>query len=169
MPLTKKGKKIMSAMRKQYGKKEGEKVFYASKNKGTIKGVDMPEVGGKSFGYGKKGKAAAKKYAKKHGLKVKKKKNPGYYAESTVAEKINRVLSSILSERHGEGHQFSKQRTKSGMKVSGRHDPRAQQATQASARNRAMKDPEGVDPDSGMPRQRITARGPKRPRFKRYS
>ena len=55
------------------------------------------------------------------------------------------------------------------MKVSGRHDPRAQQATQASARNRAMKDPEGVDPDSGMPRQRITARGPKRPRFKRYS
>ena len=165
MPLTKKGKKIMSAMRKQYGKKEGEKVFYASKNKGTIKGVDMPEVGGKSFGYGKKGKAAAKKYAKKHGLKVKKKKNPGYYAESTVAEKINRVLSSIL----GEGHQFSRQKTKSGMKVSGRHDPRAQQATRASGRNRAMKDPEGVDPDSGMPRQRITARSKKKSPFKRYS
>jgi len=30
----------MKAMRKQYGKKEGESVFYASKNKGTIKGVD---------------------------------------------------------------------------------------------------------------------------------
>jgi hypothetical protein len=40
MPLTPKGKKIMKAMRKQYGKKEGESVFYASKNKGTIKGVD---------------------------------------------------------------------------------------------------------------------------------
>lgn len=30
----------MKAMRKQYGKNEGESVFYASKNKGTIKGVD---------------------------------------------------------------------------------------------------------------------------------
>lgn len=40
MPLTPKGRKIMKAMRKQYGKKEGESVFYASKNKGTIEGVD---------------------------------------------------------------------------------------------------------------------------------
>ncbi len=29
----------MRAMKAQYGSKEGEKVFYASKNKGTIKGV----------------------------------------------------------------------------------------------------------------------------------
>lgn len=39
MPMTKKGKKIMSAMKKEYGAKEGEKVFYASANKGTITGV----------------------------------------------------------------------------------------------------------------------------------
>lgn len=39
MPLTKKGEKIKSAMQKEYGKKAGEKVFYASENKGTIKGV----------------------------------------------------------------------------------------------------------------------------------
>mgnify|MGYP003110535173 CR=1 FL=1 len=39
MPLTTKGKKIMKAMKKQYGK-EAEAVFYASKNKGVIKGVD---------------------------------------------------------------------------------------------------------------------------------
>ena len=39
MPLTTKGKKIMKAMKKQYGKK-AEEVFYASKNKGVIKGVD---------------------------------------------------------------------------------------------------------------------------------
>lgn len=31
----------------------------------------MPEVNGKHFSYTKKGKAAAKKYAKKHGKKVK--------------------------------------------------------------------------------------------------
>ena len=40
MPLTEKGKKIMRAMKAQYGSKEGERVFYASKNKGTIKGVE---------------------------------------------------------------------------------------------------------------------------------
>ena len=40
MPLTKKGKKIKKSMEKQYGKKRGEQVFYASKNKGTIKGVE---------------------------------------------------------------------------------------------------------------------------------
>jgi len=40
MPLTAKGKKIMKSMTKQYGKKKAEEVFYASKNKGTIKGVD---------------------------------------------------------------------------------------------------------------------------------
>jgi|TARA_Y100000004_G_C8707961_1_gene324608 hypothetical protein len=40
MPLTDKGKKIMKSMKKQYGKKKAEAVFYASKNKGKIKGVD---------------------------------------------------------------------------------------------------------------------------------
>jgi len=40
MPLTKKGKKIKAAMLEKYGKKRGEAVFYASRNKGTIKGVD---------------------------------------------------------------------------------------------------------------------------------
>lgn len=39
MPLTKKGAKIKKAMMKEYGKKKGETVFYASANKGTIKGV----------------------------------------------------------------------------------------------------------------------------------
>ena len=40
MPLTKKGSKIMGAMRKTYGSKKGEQVFYASKNTGKISGVD---------------------------------------------------------------------------------------------------------------------------------
>jgi len=39
MPLTKKGEKIKKAMEKQYGKKRGDRVFYAAENKGTIKGV----------------------------------------------------------------------------------------------------------------------------------
>ena len=33
-------KKLLNlSMKKQYGKKRGEKIFYASKNKGVIKGV----------------------------------------------------------------------------------------------------------------------------------
>jgi len=40
MPLTKKGKKVMAAMKASYGAKKGEKVFYASRNKGVIKGVE---------------------------------------------------------------------------------------------------------------------------------
>lgn len=39
MPLTKKGEKIKGAMEKHYGKKKGKQVFYASANKGRIKGV----------------------------------------------------------------------------------------------------------------------------------
>lgn len=40
MPLTTKGKKIKAAMQKEYGKKKGEKVFYASANKGKITKVE---------------------------------------------------------------------------------------------------------------------------------
>jgi hypothetical protein len=39
MPKTKKGKKILRSMRKTYGSKKGEQVFYASENAGTISGV----------------------------------------------------------------------------------------------------------------------------------
>lgn len=42
MPLTEKGKKIKASMKKQYGAKKGEEVFYASQNKGTVKGTHKP-------------------------------------------------------------------------------------------------------------------------------
>ena len=45
MPLTAKGQKILKNMKKEYGGKKGTSVFYASANKGRIKGV-----------HGKKGK-----------------------------------------------------------------------------------------------------------------
>ena len=54
MPLTNKGKKIMKSMKGQYGKKEGEKVFYASRNKGTIKGVEKANKGKLMRGKNKK-------------------------------------------------------------------------------------------------------------------
>ena len=48
MPLNEKCKKIMKSMRKQYGKKRGETIFYASKNKGTIKGVEKRKTRSKN-------------------------------------------------------------------------------------------------------------------------
>jgi hypothetical protein len=47
VPLTAKGRKIRSAMTRQYGKERGERVFYASKNKGVIKGVDRSKKKGR--------------------------------------------------------------------------------------------------------------------------
>ena len=44
MPLNEKGKKIMKYMKKQYGTKQEEAVFYASKNKGKIKGVEKKKT-----------------------------------------------------------------------------------------------------------------------------
>lgn len=39
MPLTSKGRKVKRAMTRHYGKKKGERVFYASEKKGKLKGV----------------------------------------------------------------------------------------------------------------------------------
>jgi len=64
MPLNKKGKKIKRAMQKQYGKKKGEKVFYAMENSGKLRkvtkargGMDasQPDFGGGTPGPGDTG------------------------------------------------------------------------------------------------------------------
>jgi hypothetical protein len=47
MPLTKKGTKVLSAMRKEYGSKKGTSVFYASINKGKVKGAERRGSGRK--------------------------------------------------------------------------------------------------------------------------
>jgi hypothetical protein len=47
MPLTRKGTKVLSAMRKEYGAKKGTRVFYASVNKGTVKGAERRGGGGR--------------------------------------------------------------------------------------------------------------------------
>lgn len=44
MPLTSKGTEIKANMEKEYGSKKGEEVFYASRNKGTIAGVDKADA-----------------------------------------------------------------------------------------------------------------------------
>lgn len=44
MPLTAKGETILAGMKGQYGEEKGARVFYASKNVGTITGVDTDEA-----------------------------------------------------------------------------------------------------------------------------
>jgi len=39
MPLNKKGKKILTSMKKQYGTKKGKSVFYAMEHSGKLKSV----------------------------------------------------------------------------------------------------------------------------------
>jgi hypothetical protein len=46
MPLNAKGEKIKSAMEKEYGSEKGKRVFYASENKGTIKGIKKHDRSG---------------------------------------------------------------------------------------------------------------------------
>jgi hypothetical protein len=41
MPLNRKGRTILTAMKEKYGPKKGEEVFYKSLNAGRIKGVEM--------------------------------------------------------------------------------------------------------------------------------
>ena len=53
MPLTTKGQKIMSSMKRTYGGKKGEQVFYATANSGKIKNVEEKAKGGK-VGKGRK-------------------------------------------------------------------------------------------------------------------
>lgn len=45
MPLSKKGEKILAAMIRQYGEEKGKRTFHASRNKGTIKGVEKAAEG----------------------------------------------------------------------------------------------------------------------------
>jgi len=40
MPITKKGAKILSAMKKEYGAKKGEAVYFASIVKGKVRGAE---------------------------------------------------------------------------------------------------------------------------------
>lgn len=41
MPLSFKGRKIKKAMEREYGKKKGDSVFYASENAGKFRGLKL--------------------------------------------------------------------------------------------------------------------------------
>ena len=83
MPLTPKGQKIKSAMTKKYGEKKGEDIFYASANKGTIKGVAKKQ---KLKAGGSVGKAGSKAKPK---TKSKSRVNEaGNYTKPTMRKRL---------------------------------------------------------------------------------
>ena len=83
MPLTTKGKKIKAAMTKKYGEKKGEDIFYASANKGTVKGVAQ---GQKLKAGGSVGKAGSK--AKSKAQSKSRVNEAGNYTKPTMRKRL---------------------------------------------------------------------------------
>jgi hypothetical protein len=95
MPLTKKGQKIKKSMEESYGKKRGEQVFYASKNKGVISEVEkkyakgggvrkpdnMPARNKKNFRSTESGAGMTEA-----GVKAYRRANPGSKLQTAVTE-----------------------------------------------------------------------------------
>ena len=73
----------------------------------------MPQVGKKHFGYGPKGKAAAKKEAKRTGKKVVHKKNPGYIVAHTTYKRFASVLFEDAKKKAEDADALRKARVDS--------------------------------------------------------
>lgn len=91
MPLNKKGKKILKSMKEQYGS-DADKVFYSSKNKGTIKNVEK-KMGGGSSG-GKRSGPPPLSGPNPQGLKVKKASSGSLMAFSPLGSLLSNSQSA---------------------------------------------------------------------------
>ena len=100
MPLTTKGATIKAAMQKQYGKKRGEDVFYASANKGTIKGVAKGQKLKAGGSVGKAGKQAKSKTKSKSRVN-----EAGNYTKPGLRERLFKKLKE--SSKGGNPGQWS--------------------------------------------------------------
>lgn len=122
MPLTKKGQKIMRSMKEQYGPERGEEVFYASRNKGAIKGVEKFARGGsvakKSFpDLNKDGKVTKADVLKGRGVKGFE-KGGAVRGARVPMEPDEETMKKIEAEQAEKG--VSKTQTKIEDKASGR-------------------------------------------------
>jgi hypothetical protein len=115
MPLNKKGKKILKSMKEQYGS-DAEKVFYSSKNKGTIKNVEKKMGGGLSGG--KRSGPPPLSGPNPQGLKVAKAKYgllfavPDLFERSQTARDIGSQLGlapKFLSDKYNKEAQEKKE------------------------------------------------------------
>jgi len=95
MPLNKKGKDIMSSMKKTYGEKKGEQVFYATANKGKIKGVEEKAKGGKVRKASKSSKPKAKSKSRVN--------EAGNYTKPSMRKRLfNRIKAGTKGGKAGQ-------------------------------------------------------------------
>jgi len=101
MPLNKKGRKIKKAMTKQYGKKKGEKVFYAMENSGKLRkvtkargGKDMGTVAGETRAARNEGAIADRMAKTQQAADLTKSKDVPFKNPLSTAQSI--ALSSII-------------------------------------------------------------------------
>lgn len=87
MALTKKGDKVLRAMRKEYGKKRGTSVFYASIHKGRILGTHRSNNWHERL---------AQRKRRKYGRKVFKNR----YERSKFTRKHRQNISRALKQYH---------------------------------------------------------------------
>jgi hypothetical protein len=114
MPLTKRGEKVLGAMRDTYGKEKGESVFYAMENKER---TEMNMNGKKPAMPGAKGKAvsaAAKAGGKAYGQAMAASKKPVGMAMGGVA-----TAAKAGGKAYGTGVAEGKQRMGIGMAKGG--------------------------------------------------
>ena len=107
MPMSKAGRKIMANLKKEYGDKKGEGIFYAMENKGEILGMN------KMKGYAKGGdtKKKKKKEPAKKGREVATRRMPSgaqqYVRGETNADKRQTLIRQAEAERRRQGNTYS--------------------------------------------------------------
>jgi len=105
VPLNKKGKKIIKSMKDQYGSKRGEQVFYASVNKGSIKGVEKMKNGG----LGKRFGPPPKKGPDSQGLQVTKLRGGGMDMGNAASQAKSVSMAGSSSTTSSKGRDPSAQ------------------------------------------------------------
>ena len=95
MPLTKKGKDIMQSMKRTYGGKKGEQVFYATANAGKIRDVEEKAKGGKVRKASKSSKPKAKSKSRVN--------EAGNYTKPSMRKRLfNRIKAGGKGGRPGQ-------------------------------------------------------------------
>ena len=95
MPLTEKGKDIMQSMKRTYGGKKGEQVFYATANAGKIRDVEEKAKGGKVRKASKSSKPKAKSKSRVN--------EAGNYTKPSMRKRLfNRIKAGGKGGRPGQ-------------------------------------------------------------------
>jgi hypothetical protein len=95
MPLTEKGKDIMQSMKRTYGGKKGEQVFYATANAGKIRDVEEKAKGGEVRKASKSSKPKAKSKSRVN--------EAGNYTKPSMRKRLfNRIKAGGKGGRPGQ-------------------------------------------------------------------